>query len=165
MASPITSGSRRQRGFSLWFLMVAVTLFAMAVLTGDMADALNQQREHERELLFEGNQFKQAIGAYAGNSQQGGAEAYPPSLDALLQDPRSSTLQRYLRRIYVDPMTRTADWGQVLVQGHVIGVYSRAQGKPLKRDGFDPDETAFTAAQHYSDWVFIGVPQASASSH
>jgi hypothetical protein len=61
----------------------------------------------------------------------GTAKRYPARLGDLLEDRRFLSRQRYLRRIYVDPMTGKAEWGLVQApQGGVMGVYSLAEGKP-----------------------------------
>jgi hypothetical protein len=42
-------------------------------------------------------------------------------------------MQRYLRRIYRDPMTSKTEWGLVQsVDGRIMGVHSLSKDKPLK---------------------------------
>src|SRR3569623_318618 len=60
-----------------------------------------QKIEKEKEILFIGNQFRQANKAvYYGVP---GVHMYPSQLLDLLQDPRQVEPRRYLRKIFVYP--------------------------------------------------------------
>lgn len=83
-------------------------------------------------------------------------QAYPMRLDDLLLDPRYPNPHRYLRKIWLDPITGSADWG--LVQGpngEIFGVYSRSQAKPIKQANFSLADAAFEGKDKYSDWQFV----------
>jgi type II secretory pathway pseudopilin PulG len=152
---------RRARGFT--YLAV---LFAVAILSGGLALAgemweTSAQREREAELLFVGNQYRIAIQRYflAGPQRQ-----YPRSLEDLLKDPRRPTTERYLRRLYPDPITG-GDWEVVKApDGGILGVHSRSDAAPLKLAGFWPRDAAFEGAQKYSDWKFAYVAPPGPSS-
>jgi type II secretory pathway pseudopilin PulG len=103
------SGKRRHSGFTYLsaLLLVAVTGASLAAFAETWSHA--RQREKERELQWIGNQFKQAIGLYYQRSP-GRVKHYPESLDDLLEDKRFVSRQRYLRRIYPDPITGKPDW-------------------------------------------------------
>jgi hypothetical protein len=82
-------------------------------------------RKKGRELFFAGEKFPRAIGAYHDRSP--GGKKWPDRLEDLLQDSRFPTTQRYLRRLYVDPMNGGADWGLMQgPEGEIVGVYSRS---------------------------------------
>jgi hypothetical protein len=116
------------------------------------------QRERERELLRIGNEFRTAIGVYYQRSP-GSVPRYPEKLEDLMRDDRHLSLQRYLRRIYRDPMTGTGEWGVVSApQGGIMGVYSRSDGAPVKTGDFDERDAALTGKTHYSDWRFVYTP-------
>lgn len=57
------------------------------------------QREKEEELIFRGNQYARAVGLF----QRKNGNAYPPSLDLLVQ-------QKYLRKKYKDPMVEDGEF-------------------------------------------------------
>ena len=93
------------------------------------------QREKERELLFVGNQFRQAIGAYYERSP-GGAKRLPRTLEELLADKRYPMPRRYLRRLYADPITGKREWGFIQgPDGGIMGVYSLSEARPVKTGG------------------------------
>lgn len=120
---------RHQRGFTYLtaLLLVAAVGLGLAV-TGELWSNA-RQREKEAELIWVGNQFKQAIGLYYQRSP-GSVKKYPEKLEELLEDKRFLSTQRYLRKIYVDPITGKAQWGLVPAPGGgVMGVYSLPGGK------------------------------------
>lgn len=95
----------------LWALFaVTVAGFVMAG-TGQVWQTV-AQREKEKELLFIGDQFRKAIMSYY-NSPLTAARQYPESLEQLLEDKRGPVPLRHLRKIYIDPMTMTDEWGVV----------------------------------------------------
>ncbi len=123
-----------------------------------------RKSEQERELLFVGNQFRHAIELYYERTP-GPIKEYPKSLEALLQDARYANVQRFLRRIYVDPVTGKAEWGLVPGPGGgVIGVYSLSDKEPRKKANFSEANQALEGKTRYSDWKFIYIPRAANSN-
>ena len=158
MARLIRAGNR-QLGFSylIAIFLVAVTsvLALVAVQRASMAD----QREREAELLFRGEAIRLAITQYYIGSP-GQSKQYPHALSDLLEDGRPTHKIRYLRQIYVDPMTGTTDWGLIKdANDNVMGVYSKSTRTPIKVDGFQPGEESFRAATQYQGWRFVYPPQ------
>jgi type II secretory pathway pseudopilin PulG len=114
-----------------------------------------QKREKERELLFVGHQFSQALDGYY-NQTPGRAPRYPMQLADLLKDPRAAATVRHLRRIYPDPITGTAEWGLVKgPAGEIMGVYSLSDEAPIKTGNFALADREFEGKTRYSDWVFM----------
>jgi hypothetical protein len=118
-------------------------------------------REREAELLWIGNQYRIAIEGYYKNREM----RYPRTLDDLLKDPREPSVRRYLRKRFVDPITRSDQWGLVkAADGGIMGVYSRSEEQPVKVAGFKDANKAFEGAATYADWKFVyapGVPGAA----
>ena len=76
----------------------------------------------------------------------------------LIEDRRYITIERHLRKIYVDPITGRPDWGLIKdANGAIVGVYSQSREAPIKRDNFQETFAAFAQARHYSDWKFSAV--------
>lgn len=116
------------------------------------------QRDKEAELLFVGNEFRRAIGEYYASSPAG-HNSYPQRLEDLLQDERFAFTRRYLRKIYLDPMTATRNWGLVEApEGGVMGVYSRSTAEPVKIGNFAVRDLAFDKAKRYQEWRFVYAP-------
>lgn len=122
------------------------------------------QREKERELLFVGNQFRQAIAQYYQRTP-GMVKRYPTKLDDLLSDTRYNPPQHYLRKIYLDPVTNLQQWGLIISpEGGIMGVHSKSDMTPIKTTNFDYVNQAFEGASKYSKWVFAYIPQGLAPS-
>lgn len=152
------SAGRRDRGFTLaGALLLVAALGAGMAAYGEIASHA-AQREKEQELLFVGNQFRQAIGAYYERSP-GGAKRYPRKLQDLLEDRRYPMAQRYLRKMYLDPMTGKPQWGEIPAQdGGIMGVYSLSESTPVKTAGFPARDITLEQTARYSDWHFSYVP-------
>jgi type II secretory pathway pseudopilin PulG len=149
---------RIEGGFTyLALLFFVATMGALMVITGLMWST-EQQRAKERELLFVGNAFREAIGAYYERTP-GTLKRYPRSLNDLLRDDRQAMTMRHLRRIYVDPMTRKVEWGMLHApDGGIVGVYSLSDAEPMKKGAFLDRDQAFSNAKRYSDWRFVYDP-------
>lgn len=151
----IRTVSACMRGFGYIGLLILVAMMSAALAGAGEVWHTAQQREKEQELLFAGGQLRRAIAQYYANTP-GKARRYPLHLEELLKDPRHPGVRRYLRKIYLDPMTGKAEWGLVTGPGgEIYGVYSRSQDAPLKRAGFRLAEKDFEGRTKYSEWVFM----------
>jgi len=150
----------RSRGFTYLSLLIAVAITAGMLAAAGGLYSHAAQREKERELLFVGEQFRQAIALYYWRTP-GGAHQYPKDLEALLEDKRWPVTQRYLRKLYRDPVTGTTDWGVVEAPGGagIMGVYSRSEDIPIKSAGFPALWASFAEARNYTDWKFVFSPE------
>jgi len=146
---------KRQSGFAYLFLLFLLALMAVSALALASIQHVDRIRSDEAELLRIGGEFRRAIVRYRDVAMP---RVYPRSLEDLLLDQRVGKRQRYLRKIYADPMTGKAEWGLVREQGYIIGVHSLSERPPLKVSGFDLDDVDFENAQRYADWVFRGSP-------
>lgn len=152
----------RQRGFTYVGLLLLVAMSSAALAAAGSLWSVESRREREADLLFTGAQFAQAIASFRERTPAGQAQRFPRDLQELLEDRRWPTPRRHLRRLYVDPMTGTRDWGLVAAPGGgVIGVHSLAEQAPLKRAGFPPEQAEFAAAESYRDWRFVYQPTAA----
>jgi type II secretory pathway pseudopilin PulG len=152
---------KKQSGFTyLAILFVIAIAGVMLARTGiDWSQA--GQREKERQLLFVGNQFRQAITLYYERTP-GAIKHYPVKLEDLLTDERYLTPQHYLRKIYRDPIINQTQWGLVMApEGGIMGVHSLSDAVPIKNANFGYADKTLERAAKYSDWVFVYRPQAS----
>jgi len=150
-----------QVGFTYLGLLFAVAIAGVGLATTGIVWSSAQQREKEAELLFIGNEFRRAVALYYYRTP-GPVKEYPKTLEELLEDPRFPGKQRYLRRIYRDPMTGLTEWGLVLtLGGDIMGVHSLSNTAPMKAGNFLEMNTEFTGAKAYSEWKFVVVPRAA----
>jgi type II secretory pathway pseudopilin PulG len=148
---------RASGGFTyLTVLFIVAVITAGLALVGEVWETA-AKREKETELLFIGNQYRQAITRY----YLAGKNLYPRALEDLLKDPRQPGTVRYLRRAYQDPFTGKAEWGIVKApDGGIQGVYSLSEEKPLKMANFKVRDAGFESAKTYADWKFVYSPLA-----
>jgi type II secretory pathway pseudopilin PulG len=157
--SPIDGGPApvfpRESGFTYVGVLVLVALMGIALASTGRVWHTLQQQEKEQELLFIGQQFRQALDAYAKHTP-GQARRAPQDLEALLLDPRHPGIQRYLRKVYLDPMTGKAEWGLITgPDGAIYGVHSLSDDEPLKKANFGLANKDFEGKMKYSDWAFM----------
>ncbi len=146
---------RGQRGYTFIELMVVsaiVLLLASAVMPLARVTATRQREAELRRSLRE---IRSAIDKYkdAADAQQigtleikVGSEGYPADLQVLVdgvavQNDATGRKLKFLRRIPVDPMTRTTDWGRRSYQDepdasrwggqNVFDVYTTFEGTAL----------------------------------
>lgn len=152
---PTGRRARAHGGFVYIALLIGLAMIGIGLGATAQVWTQTRQREKEQELLFVGNQIRQAITRFYMQSPAA-ARRFPMSLDELLSDVRTPDhAQRYLRKIYIDPMTNSTNWGEVrLPGGQLVGVYSQSLEAPLKVAGFAMRDKTLVDKTSYSDWVF-----------
>lgn len=120
--------------------------------------AIEHRRVAEHALLETGAAFSAALGSYARATPPGQSTA-PRSLQDLLKDPRFPGPVRHLRRLYLDPLTGSDQWG-LEREGEddddgIVAVFSRATGRPIKVANFDARFNDFDRQRSYRDWKFV----------
>lgn len=138
---------------------VLIMLLAMIVILGLAAGMAGQtwssvmQREREAELLWRGQQYRQAIASYYQERQ-----AFPTTLEHLLKDPFSAGVVRHLRKLYEDPLTGDP-WEPIIdPQKRIIGVRSISTLEPFQKDGFPEGLDKFVGKKSYREWEFVFTP-------
>jgi general secretion pathway protein G len=114
-----------QRGYSfVELLVVTAIMFILASAVIPLAQ-VTSQRQREVELRLALRQMRTAIDNFKANVDAGriaqmelkpGSEGYPPDLETLvegvpIQGDASGARLKFLRRIPIDPMTNSTDWG------------------------------------------------------
>ena len=149
-----------ERGTALLTLLVAVVLLGLAAAKAGQSLAALMQREREDELLWRGQQYRQAIASYYGVKQG----MYPARLEDLLKDPRFPGTVRHLRRLYLDPMTGK-EWEPVKDPAEkLIGVRSTSELTPFRQAGFPKVLENLDGKTKYSEWEFVFIPEKKATT-
>jgi type II secretory pathway pseudopilin PulG len=152
----------RERGFTYVGLLLAVAIAGAVAAGAGTMWSTQAQREREAQLLFAGEEIARAIGRYRADHGTVG-DGFPRDFEALLRDPHVPVMRRYLRRLYVDPMTGSADWGIVRSPaGNIAGVYSRSQARPLRTVLPDTVKVDGRGATH-ADWRFLAIASGPAT--
>ena len=158
-ATPPFAIRRNRSGFSYLGVLILVAVMSVSLIgTGSYWSTI-VKRELEAELLYRGDQIRQAIASYYNNPPGGQNKTYPRQFSDLLKDPRYPNLKRYLRKRYMDPMAHGGQWVYILdASQRLKGVRSSSQGAPLKKGHFPKAYENFETAQTYADWAFVYVP-------
>ena len=153
MAASSLSG-KACAGFTYLGVLLLIAVSSVALAASGTLWTTAAQREQERQLLWVGGQYAQALRSYYRASP--GLAQYPQELADLLEDNRFPQAQRHIRRLYPDPITGSDDWGLLRsIDGRITGVHSRSDATPFKRSGFDTQWSGFEGLEHYSDWQFV----------
>lgn len=150
------SGKAAQRGFTYLFVLMLVTLVGMGLAAAATVWQVESQRLREAELLFIGNQYRQAIKSYY--ELEPAQPRLPQSVDDLLADNRRPNVTRHLRKAWKDPVSgQDFELIESPDRQGFVGVRSPADQTPLKVAGFSPDNVTFADAATYRDWAFLFV--------
>jgi general secretion pathway protein G len=146
---------RPENGYTFIELLVVVTiLLVLASAVMPLAQVVSQrQREAElrrslREMRTALDQFKNAVdqGRIPTTELEPGNEGYPPDLETLVEgvsaaNDASGRKLKFLRRVPVDPMTGSTEWGLRSYQDsptsqswggqNVFDVYTKFNGTAL----------------------------------
>ena len=146
-----------EAGYTLLELIIACSVLLVLSSAAMPLVRVTIVRSREAELRRDLREMRNAIDRYKDMADTGAfqtevtSNGYPPDLDTLVKGVivAGNKRVRFLRRIPVDPMTGTTDWGLRSIQddpdstswggGNVFDVFSKSQGTAL--DG-----------TKYSDW-------------
>lgn len=153
-AAPMPTGKAAQSGFTYLYVLMLIALIGMGLAAAGTLWHTEAQRAREAELLFIGVQYRQAIRSYY--ELDPAQPRLPQSIDDLLQDNRRPDIVRHLRRAYRDPLTG-GEFALIHAPDSrgIVGVMSRAMGRPFKTAGFLPEDEAFSGAASYAGWRFV----------
>jgi general secretion pathway protein G len=150
------SRAKGNSGFTLIELIISTFIIVILSTMAVPLARIKIQREREHILRADLWEMRDAIDRYKDAADRGGfqtkvdSQNYPPDLDTLVKgvDVQGKKI-RFLRRIPIDPMTGTTEWGLRSMQDDpdsdswggqsVFDVYTKSQGTAL-------DDTK------YKDW-------------
>ncbi len=146
---------RTSRGYTFIELLIVTTILIILASAAMPLAKVTAQRQREaelrrtlREVRTAIDKFKDAVdqGQIATTELEPGSEGYPPDLETLVEgvpaaNDASGRKLKFLRRIPVDPMTNSAEWGMRSYQDdaddtswggqNVYDVYTTSDGTAL----------------------------------
>jgi len=139
-----------QGGFSYLVLLLWLAIMGAILAALGPSWALESRREREQELVFRAQEYRRAIDAYAEPVNVNGCATVrelPLQLEDLLEDRRCGLIRHHLRRLYLDPITRSPNWGLVKEYGRIRSVYSLSPQELVRH---------VEGAHSYRQWVLVG---------
>ncbi|CAN5391234.1 type II secretion system protein [soil metagenome] len=146
---------RSARGFTFVELLVVSALLVILASVAMPMAKVTMQRHREVELRRSLREMRTAIDKFKDQADLGniantelrpGSENYPPSIEILVEGAAAANdatgrRLKFLRRIPIDPMTHSQEWGLRSYTdkpdstswggGNVYDVYSKAEGTAL----------------------------------
>jgi len=140
--------ARPERGFTLLELIIATSILIILSTMAVPLARLTIQRQKERMLRYDLWEMRDAIDRYKDAADRQlfqiklDSQGYPPDLEALVKgvDVQGKKV-RFLRKIPIDPMTGTAEWGLRSMQDDpdsdswggqsVFDVYTKSLGEGM----------------------------------
>lgn len=143
------------RGFTFVELLVVTTLLIILASAVMPMAKVTFQRQREAELRRNLREIRTAIDKFKDAADMGiigaqdlktGSEGYPPDLETLVEGvsrvgDASGTKLKFLRRLPIDPMSNSTEWGKRSYQDkpdatswggqNVFDVYTKTEGKAL----------------------------------
>jgi general secretion pathway protein G len=141
-------GAKAERGFTLLELIIASAILVVLSTMAVPLARITIQRERERELRADLWEMRDAIDRYKDAADRNlfqtkvDSQNYPPDLDTLVKgvDVQGKKL-KFLRRIPIDPMTNSTEWGLRSMQDdpdsdswgeqNIFDVYTKSEGTAL----------------------------------
>ena len=156
-------GFHRDDGYTFVELLVVTALVAILASAVMPLARVATQRQREIELRRTLRELRTAIDHYKDAADQGmiaatelklGNEGYPPTLEVLVDGVRASgdatdRKLKFLRRIPIDPLTGTKEWGMRSYQDRPD---ARSWGGQNVFDVFTTSEGTALDGTKYKDW-------------
>jgi general secretion pathway protein G len=153
---------RSSSGFSFIELVVAAAVMLVLASAALPLVRVSIKRQKEADLRYSLRQMRDGIDQYKDAVTSGiiagisvtGTEGYPPDLETLVNgvaraNSASGAKLRFLRRIPIDPMTGTAEWG---LRASGDAPTSRSWGGSNVFDVYSKSDGVALDGSKYKDW-------------
>jgi general secretion pathway protein G len=153
----------RSGGYSFIELIIVTAILALLASVAMPLAQVTSQRQREVELRAALRQMRTAIDRFKDAVDQGriaptelspGSEGYPPDLQTLVdgvpvQNDQSGAMLKFLRRVPIDPMTNSTDWG---LRSYQDKPDSPSWGRQNVYDVYTKSEATALDGTKYKDW-------------
>jgi len=148
-AGPTDTMPRGEAGYTYAALLIVLVALALGAQAAVIPTTTVTRRAQEEELIHRGLAYALAIESYWRAES---LPAFPPNLDALLDDPRAEG-RRHIRRL-LDPVIAT-EWRLLQAEGGgIAGVQPVSGEAPFRRGDYPAGLFAPEDADAYSEWEF-----------
>ena len=151
------------RGFTFVELIVATAVMMILASAAMPLVRVSMKRQKEAELKYNLKQMRDAIdqfkmwadnGRIAAHELQFGGEGYPSSLEQLVEgvtltNDASGRKKKFLRRVPMDPMTGSTDWG---MRSYTDNADARVWGGTSVFDIYTKSTAKALNGTKYRDW-------------
>lgn len=141
-----------QQGVTYLWMLFFVFLLGIGLGKSLEVFSLMDQRQKEQELLYVGKIYREAIRQYYLSGLE--KSKYPTHLDDLLKDSRYIVTRRYIRKLYLDPLTNKDFLPIFSAEGGICGVKSTSLKKPIRTFFKEVELQQFNNAKSYQQWEF-----------
>ncbi len=98
--------SFHNQGFTYISVLILIVVTGIALTEASIYWSTLLKRERETEIIFRGDQIRNAIKSYYKNAPSNRKQSYPNRLNDLLKDPRYLQIRWHLRKLYRAPMSQ-----------------------------------------------------------
>ena len=156
---PARTRTPSKHGFTLIELLATITIIAILVGISLPLVTNSLKRDREADLHRALREIRTAIDKYKEDSDLGkievptDTEGYPQTLESLVDGVewigQAGKNLKYLRKIPIDPMTNSTDWGMRSYQDELT---SQSWGGQNVFDVYSKSEGVAFDGTHYKDW-------------
>ncbi len=119
------------RGFTYLMVLWWVAISSVVLAALGQQWMIESRRQRDIELVFRGDQIRQALDSFSDPAPTGHAKRLPMTWQELLHDTRQPEPVRHLRQLWPDPVTG-GSWGVIREGPFIKGVFSTSKGRPLR---------------------------------
>ncbi len=147
--------TKGEAGYTYAALLVLIFALALGATATTIPPSTTFQRNAEAELIHRGQSYARAIESYWRADPDN--PEFPPTLEALLDDPRENG-RRHIRRL-LDPVI-ASEWRVIWADtGGVLGVSPASEKPSFRRSSFPEQMRVEDGAVTYAQWTFVFDPE------
>lgn len=143
---------KMQKGVTYLWMLFFIFILSLGLEKSLFVYSKLDQKQKEKELIYIGKLYQKAIKEYYLSGEN--SNEYPQKLSDLLKDPRYLVTRRYIRKLYIDPLTNKDFLLIYSSNGGICGVKSRSLKKPIKTFFSENELKSFNNAINYQYWEF-----------